>query len=171
MANEPQVFVFAYGSNLCTQRMRSRVSTATPLTIGCVRQRKFVFRKRSVDGSAKADAAFTSSSDDRVWGVVYQLHLHQKPLLDRHEFLGIGYDEELVDVVHEDGAIRAWMYLARHDAIDATLLPYSWYHDLIIDGACQHRLPEPYVDYLRSFNSVVDPDAARHSVNRRLIRA
>ena len=36
--------------------------------------RRFEFHKRSHDGSAKADAAFTASSNDRVWGVVYQLH-------------------------------------------------------------------------------------------------
>ena len=90
-------------------------------------------------------------------------------MLDQHEFLGVGYDEELVEVVHEDGVVRAWMYVARDNAIDATLLPYCWYHDLIIDGACRHRLPETYVEFLRSFDSVVDPDAARNSVNRRLL--
>ena len=171
MANEPKVFVFAYGSNMCLQRMRSRVSTAIPVTIGYVRERKFVLRKRSVDGSAKADAAFTASPHDRVWGVVYQLLSQEKPLLDQHEFLGVGYDEEMVEVVHEDGLIGAWMYMARPNEIDASLLPYSWYHDLIIDGACRHRLPDPYVEFLRSFHSVVDPNAERHSANRQLLRA
>ena len=170
MANEAKVSVFAYGSNMCTQRMHSRASTATPVTIGYVSQRKLVFHKRSDDGSAKADAAFTASSNDRVWGVVYQLHQHQKTVLDQHEFLGIGYDEEVVEVIHEDGVIRAWMYVAGHNATDASLLPYSWYHDIIIHGACQHRLPEQYVDHLRSFDSFLDPDAERHAVNRRLIR-
>lgn len=82
MATEPTVLVFAYGSNLCTQRMRSRVSTAMPVTIDYVRQRRFLLHKRSIDGSAKADAASTASPDDLVWGVVYQLHRFQKPLLD-----------------------------------------------------------------------------------------
>ena len=122
MANEPKILAFAYGSNMCTQRMHSRVSSAMPVTIGYVRERRFVFHKRSVDGSAKADAAFTASPDDRVWGVVYQLDVYQKLLLDQHEFLGIGYDEEVVEVVHEGGLLRAWMYVARRDAIDASLL-------------------------------------------------
>ena len=71
MANESTVSVFAYGSNLSPQRMHSRVSTARPVTIGYVRQRRFELHKRSVDGSAKADAVFTASPDDRVWGVFY----------------------------------------------------------------------------------------------------
>jgi len=149
--------------------MRSRVPTATPVTIGYVGQRKLVFHKRSNDGSGKADAAFTPCPTDRVWGVVYRLHEEQKPVLDQHEFLGIGYDEEEVNVVHENDSLRAWMYVARRDAIDPSLLPYSWYLDYIVHGACQHRLPESYIDYLTSFESLVDPDSARYARNRRLI--
>jgi gamma-glutamylcyclotransferase len=169
MANDLKMLVFAYGSNMCTQRMRSRVSTARPVQIGYVSQRKLEFRKRSVDGSAKADAASTASPNDRVWGVVYELHQHQKPVLDQHEFLGVGYDEEVVDVVHENGMVRAWIYVARRSAIDPSLLPYSWYHDFMIHGACQHRLPDHYVDHLRTFDSLLDPNAERHSENQRII--
>ena len=171
MKNVSSVFVFAYGSNMCTRRMRSRVPTATPVTIGYVGQRKLMFHKRSDDGSGKADAALTACPSDRVWGVVYRLHPANKPVLDEHEFLGIGYDEQKIDVVHESGSLRAWMYVARREAIDSLLLPYSWYHDFTVHGACQHRLPESYVEYLRSFESLVDPDSERHAANRRLIGA
>ena len=167
---EPDVLVFAYGSNMYSPRMRSRVSTATLETVGYVRQRKLVFHKRSDDGSAKADAPLTDSPTDRVWGVVYRLPSHKKPLLDQHEFLGVGYDEEMVDVGHENGVVRAWMYVARPDAINASLLPYSWYHDFVILGAREHRLPERYIDYVRTFNTLDDPDAVRHSANRRLVQ-
>jgi gamma-glutamylcyclotransferase len=169
MTNEPHVLVFAYGSNLCTQRMRSRVSTSVPVAVGYVRQRRFIFHKKSIDGSAKADAALAAASDERVWGVVYRLQRQQKRVLDNYEFLGSGYDEERVDVIHETGIVRAWMYVARRNAIDSTLLPYSWYHDLIVAGAVQHRLPSHYVQYLQSFEAVVDPDDRRHSANTRLI--
>jgi gamma-glutamylcyclotransferase (GGCT)/AIG2-like uncharacterized protein YtfP len=171
MANQPLVLVLAYGSNMCTERMRSRVSTAKPVTTGYVSQRKLMFHKRSEDGSAKADAAFTASPNDRVWGVVYQLEQHQKRLLDHHEFLGIGYDEESVVVLNKNGTLRAWMYVARRDAIDVSLLPYSWYHDFVIHGARQHQIPKQYVDNLRSFDSIVDSDVARHWENRQLLRA
>ena len=169
MANESSVLVFAYGSNLHIQRMRSRVSTAVPVSVGYVLQRRFTFHKKSIDGSAKADAAAAESSDEQVWGVVYRLQRQQKKLLDNYESLGRGYDEEQVDVVHETGTIGAWMYVARRDAIDSTLLPYTWYHDLIVAGAIQHRLPSHYVQHLQSFESIIDPDAKRHSEHARLI--
>ena len=79
--------------------------TASPVTIGYVEQRQLRFHKRSVDGSAKADAAFTAVPSDRVWGVVYRLSRDEKPELDKHEFLGIGYDQELVAVNIENGSI------------------------------------------------------------------
>lgn len=169
IASKPEVLVFAYGSNLCTQRIRSRVSTAVPVTVGYVRQRRFVFHKKSIDGSAKADASLAEASDQRVWGAVYRLQRQQKRVLDKYEFLGSGYDEEQVEVIHETGIVRAWMYVARRNAIDSTLLPYSWYRDLIVAGALQHRLPRNYVRHLQSFAAVADPDASRHSANTQII--
>ncbi len=161
--------VFAYGSNMCTQRIRSRVPSATPVANGYLGEHAFVFHKRSIDGSAKADAAFTGCPTDRVWGVVYRLHQEDKPILDGYEFLGVGYDEQQVDVVVESRTIRAWIYVARQEVTDPSMLPYSWYHDFVIRGAQQHRLPQKYIDYLRSCKSVIDPDPARHERNRRLI--
>ena len=60
MDSESPVYVFAYGSNLHERRMRLRVSTALPVTIGYVENRQLKFRKRSKDGSAKADAAYSA---------------------------------------------------------------------------------------------------------------
>ena len=137
---------------MCSPRMRARVPTAAAVIVGYVRQRKLAFHKRSDDGSAKANAFYTSFPDDRVWGVVYRMCPHEKPLLDQCEFLGIGYDQEMVDVVHKSGTAQAWIYVARPEAIDATLFPYAWYHDLIVHGARQHGLPAAYVDHLRRSN-------------------
>ena len=169
MDNVSSVFVFAYGSNMCTQRMWGRVPTAIPATIGFTSQRKLVFHKRSDDGSGKADAAFTAVPTDRLWGVVYRLRREDKSVLDQYEFLGIGYNQEKVNVVLEEGSLEAWIYVARREAIDPSLRPYSWYLDYIIHGACQHRLPDKHIDYLRSFDSLIDLDSARRARNRQLI--
>jgi gamma-glutamylcyclotransferase (GGCT)/AIG2-like uncharacterized protein YtfP len=171
MQHRPEVFVFAYGSNLCMQRMRSRVLSAQAVSIGYVGYRRLVFHKRGVDGSAKANAAYSAVSTDRIWGVVYRLTTADKSILDEYESLGVGYDQEEVDVVHVAGSRPAWMYVARSEAIAHSLLPYSWYHDYIVQGACQHGLPESYIDHLRSFESLVDPDSARHARNRELIES
>ncbi len=169
MTPEPFVHVFAYGSNLHGRRMRFRVSTAIAVAIGFVERRQIRFHKRSNDGSAKADAVVSAVPSDRVWGVVYRLSRDEKPELDRHEFLGVGYDEELVAVNTENGSVEAWMYVARRDAIDDTLRPYSWYRDYVIVGARQHRLPFCYISNLMAVETTVDPDAKRREQNRQRI--
>ncbi len=169
MENGNNLLVFAYGSNLSTQRMRSRVPSARPVSSGYVAHRQLVFHKRSEDGSAKADAKSTAVSTDRVWGVVYRLLSEEKPSLDQHESLGVGYDHEEVNVVLKDGTLKAWMYVARHEAIDPTLLPYSWYLNYVIHGALEHQLPDCHIDYLMDLESLVDPDLIRHAKNRRII--
>ena len=169
MTSEPSIHVFAYGSNLHNRRMLDRVPTACSVAIGYVEQRRLRFHKRSVDGSAKADAAFTGVSGDQVWGAIYRLSPDQKLELDKHEFLGIGYDQEFVEVTTDNGSISAWMYVARRSAIDETLKPYSWYHDYVIAGAQQHRLPFCYINKLMSIETTADSDLKRHDQNRQLI--
>lgn len=169
MTTKPDVHVFAYGSNMCSKRMRDRVPTAMSVAIGYVPQRQFIFHKRGNDGSAKADAVFSGISNDRVWGVVYRICQTEKAILDQYESLGIGYDQQQVNVVTDRGSLQAWMYVARHNAVDPSLLSYSWYHDYIICGACEHQLPDSYVEFLKSFESLADPDSARHARNRRVM--
>ena len=160
------VFVFAYGSNMCLERMRHRVASAEVVTTGFVTGRRLAFHKRSIDGSSKADAPGTRDSTDRVWGVVYSLDPNDKIVLDGHEFLGIGYDQCEVRVRASHRSLCAWMYIAREEAIDASLLPYTWYHNFLIRGADQHQLPGHYIDYLKAFPAQRDPDTARDLRNQ-----
>ena len=98
LSDVPTIDVFAYGSNLHLHRMQGRAPSARPVEIGYVVGRKIDFRKRSLDGSAKADAKLTGNHSDRLWGVIYSVRSRDKRSLDKHEFLGIGYDEVLVEV-------------------------------------------------------------------------
>ncbi len=146
-------------------RMRRRVSSAEAICIGFVSGYKFVFHKRSQDGSAKADALLTKNCQDRVYGVLYQLNAAEKPILDEHEFLGIGYDQIQVEVTCAVGKLDAWMYTARYEWLAPDLLPYSWYQQYVIHGAIEHRLPQCYVHFLRSHKSCLDPDKQRNMDN------
>jgi gamma-glutamylcyclotransferase len=168
-SNQPKVNVFAYGSNMSVFRIRSRVASARVLWTGYVCQRRFAYHKRSIDGSAKANSIFTGHDADRTWGVVYQISLEEKGSLDRYETLGVGYDHEQVDVIVGDAVQTAWIYVARREAIDESLKPYSWYHRFVVHGAREHRLPQSYIDQLKRFESIRDPDTDRHDRNRRLL--
>ena len=55
------------------------------------------------------------------------------------------------------------MYLADPDAIDEALVPYSWYHELVIRGAEQHDLPNDYIAELRAVPFTADPEPNRES--------
>jgi gamma-glutamylcyclotransferase len=162
--------VFAYGSNLHLSRMRERCPSAEPIAIGSVRRRKIAFHKRSVDGSAKADAAFSDDEQDRVWGAVYRINSDDKAVLDRHESLGIGYDLQRVNVESSGNLpIEAWLYVARREVIDGSLFPYSWYVDFVLRGASQHRLPWCYINVQLRVSSIVDPDIGRRQGNRQIL--
>lgn len=161
--------IFAYGSNMSVQRMRDRIPNATVLETGYVRGRRFEFHKRSIDGSAKANAMPTGRDLDRVWGVIYQLSCEERDILDRHEFLGIGYDRTAADVFVAGKAVSAYLYEARSEAIDGSLRPYHWYHRFVLQGAIEHGLPEPYIAYLNRFETMADPDPTRDRRNRELI--
>jgi hypothetical protein len=161
------IHVFAYGSNLCTERIRARVGSAVPVGRGYVSGRRLAFHKRGRDGSAKADAVSTGNGSDCVWGVVFSLHRDEKPALDACE---IGYDEEEVLVSSESGIVRARLYVARSEVIDTSLKPFSWYHGFVLGGAREHRLPRDYVREVESLESIPDPDEVRHARNVRLLR-
>jgi hypothetical protein len=82
------IHYFAYGSNMCTAKLRDRVPSARPLFVAKLQEHILRFQKRSTDGSAKADAEFTGDSNDVVWGVVFEIDSDQKHALDRREGLG-----------------------------------------------------------------------------------
>ena len=157
-----RVHVFAYGSNMSTGRIRRRAETAEVVATGYVTHRMIRFHKRSVDGSGKADAWYTSREDDRVWGVVYSLSAPDKATLDGHE---PGYEQQEVNVFAEDERIEAIAYVAKPESIDSLLLPYCWYHRYVIDGAIEHELPDDYIEDLRGQQFINDPCKKRRGKN------
>jgi hypothetical protein len=163
---DSSIQIFAYGSNMCTERLCARVASAAPLAIGYVTHRRLEFHKRGSDGSAKADAVYTGSKSDCVWGVVFSLRRDEKSVLDECK---IGYREEEVAVIGKNGVLRASVYVARTEMIDASLVPFCWYHRFVVHGAKQHRLPIDYVEYLQGVKTVADDDGERIRRNLLLI--
>src|SRR2546429_187809 len=104
---------FAYGSNMCTGRLRLRVPSANPVLIAKLLNHSLRFHKRSDDRSGKCDACFTGEPADVVWGVIFQMDPADKPHLDAHEGLGHGYVEKLITVADLDrNPHRIFMYTA-----------------------------------------------------------
>jgi len=158
---------FAYGSHMCTKRLRERVPSAKALRIARLEGHSLRFHKRCTDRSGKADAVETDNPADIVWGVVFEIDSCEKPNLDSAEGLGRGYRTRTVRVVDENHIGHyVSLYYADQDSIDANLIPYSWYKRFVLEGARQHGLPADYIALIEAMPSSEDPDKDRDARNR-----
>ncbi|GGO83200.1 hypothetical protein GCM10011348_26390 [Marinobacterium nitratireducens] len=158
---------FAYGSNMALERLRARVPEAEPLSSGILREHSLRFHKIGQDGSAKCDAFATGQPCDRVHGVLYRLERSSRPLLDRVEGLGYGYEIRDVGIELADGrTLAAFIYSAT--LIDPRLHPFDWYLEHVLRGARQAQLPQQYLEALLRQACQPDPDAERAALERAL---
>jgi len=158
------VRVFAYGSNLCIERLRARTPSARVSLVGTLAGHSLRWHKRSHDGSGKCDAFATDSGADVVWGVVYELTREDKVLLDGFEGLGEDYFEKVVNVRSRDGVVLdAIAYSANPALVADGLNPWHWYKGFVTTGASQHGFPLEYRRALEAVASRDDPDSGRHA--------
>jgi len=158
--NEPKkVKVFAYGSNMCSQRMRKRIPSAKSLGRAKLPNKRLVCNKRSDDGSAKANLENTG---ELVWGVLYEMDSAELNTLDNCEK---GYERINIDVQTDAGlSENAFVYVATETAnLTHDHRPYEWYKKYIISGALEHKLPTSYINFLEKIESKPD---LRNSVKR-----
>jgi gamma-glutamylcyclotransferase len=160
---------FAYGSNMLKARILERAPSALVRAIGYIEGYKIRYNKTSKDGSGKCNLVKTDDSNDKVYGVVYDFLDADKPNLDKQEGLGKGYNLEEMRVLTDNGETGAYTYVADEGSVDDSLQPYSWYKDLVVEGAKQHRLPDEYILQLESTEAGSDPDAERDKLNRKLV--
>jgi len=162
---------FAYGSNLHPERLRQRTPSCRALGIARLAGYTLRFHKRGRDGSGKGNAFLTGNPDDEVWGVVYSLAAEEKASLDQAESLGCGYNVVTQSLGLLAGAVHeVFFYVADSAYIDHALWPYTWYKNLVIEGARIHRLPSAYIEHLEQVSAIDDPDATRHAIHRRIVQ-
>jgi gamma-glutamylcyclotransferase (GGCT)/AIG2-like uncharacterized protein YtfP len=137
-------FVFAYGSNLDSERMIGRVPSATVVGVSDLPLHTLRFHKWNEDGTAKADALRTGVQSDRVEGVIYRIATADLPALDRVEGRGNGYERHSMPFTvlggPGSGTYQAWVYIAQTSHIYEELLPAQWYVDHVMRGAREHGL-------------------------------
>ncbi len=154
---------FAYGSNMLTERLKARVSSASNPTLFVLRGYRLRFHKKSRDCSGKCSIVKTASETDVVYGVLFDLADDQEVDLDRAEGRDQGYFRDEIQLSSEDSSARAFVYIAEAEAIDDALVPYRWYYDLVMAGAEQHDLPKDYIAGLRAIPFTEDPKPDRKS--------
>jgi hypothetical protein len=156
----------AYGSNLHLSRMQRRVPSALTRGVVALPGWRLHFHKRGKDGSGKCNVVETGAPGDCVHGVVYRIAAREKPLLDRAEGLGSGYELRRLRVASHG---EAFLYVAAPSHIDECLQPFSWYKAYVVEGARFHGLPDAYLEDLAAAEALADPDAGRQREHLRLL--
>ena len=147
---------------MSSRRLLSRVPSAKIIGTAVLTHHELRFHKISnKDGSAKCDIFKTGEQSNLVIGVVFDIPELEKPLLDKAEGLGNGYEVKDVAVeLHDSIIIDAYTYYATH--IDPALRPFHWYKQHVLSGALEHGLPADYVRAIQAIESIDDPDDMRH---------
>jgi hypothetical protein len=154
------MFYFAYGSNLSTLRLCTRVYSAQLVGKGQLLGHQLLFHKIGRDGSAKCNAYYTGREKDILPGTIYKIDPKHKINLDRAEGLGKGYEIKDVRILMTDGRlIEAFTYFATRIASD--IKPFNWYREHVLAGAREHSFPDHYINKIASVRVEEDSDAQR----------
>ncbi len=163
---------FAYGSNMLLSRIRQRdrAPSARVVTTASLPAYMLMFHKRASDGSAKCDVVPSEGANGAVHGVVFAIPEDERRALHRAEGLGKGYNTMQVSVVGANEILSAFSYAADPGHIAPSLLPYTWYKELVLAGARQHALPANYIGEIEKVAAIADPDRIREMRARDLLR-
>ena len=128
---------FAYGSNLCIRQMNDRCPNNSKIGMGKLKGHRWIITKRGYANVVK-------SSDEDVWGIIYEISMSDEDKLDVYE--GVSrkcYVKENLDILI-DGKIQNCLTYV--DPITEEGVPTSTYANTIDEGLCDSKLPEEYVE-------------------------
>ena len=160
---------FAYGSNMLKERLTARCAGARFVCAAQAAHFQLNFFKRSTDGSGKASIARTSDTKATVYGALFEIPLGERGKLDAAEGPDYDRDDAFVVIRNDSGeATNASVYIAKSTALDKKLRPYSWYRDLILEGAKQQHLNKNYMESLANIEVWADPVPTRKTYQQAL---
>ena len=158
---------YAYGSNLWQPRLECRLGSVRAVGIGRLTGYALRWHKRSKkDGSGKCDVVPYANSE--VIGVVYKIDDAKMQILDQFEGAGVGYRRTTVHLDLNGTPTDAVTYQAT--AVQEGILPYEWYHKLVIAGARYHALPSAYIENLAKQPTQTDRDTLRSATELAQLR-
>lgn len=164
------MYYFGYGSNMLTQRIQARVPSAKLAHTAILDGYTLQFHKRSRDGSGKCNIVSSPARNARIHGVVFDVSSADLEALDEAEKRGRGYRRRDVVVQGPERPIEAFAYVAQPAYVDNALLPYDWYHALVLAGAREHGLPSEYISQIEDIRSYPDPNEDRRRRHQALLQ-
>ena len=118
---------------------------------------ELAFSKRSVDTSGKAAPKEILGSS--ICGVLFEIEANERTKLDGVEGSDYFAKETVVQICSSGKRVSAITYLAKEQV--KGLIPYDWYHALVLAGAIEHNLTKDYQKFIGSFETCVDPELDR----------
>ena len=141
MSNPSKIMYFAYGSNMCIRQMNERCPDNSKIGIGQLSGYRWII-------STRGYANVVKSSNDDVWGVIYEISIQDEAKLDGYEGVSTKcYLKENLDILIDRRIKNCLTYV---DPITEIGIPSYTYSNTINEGILDSKLPEEYVEkYLR----------------------
>ncbi len=146
---------FAYGSNMSTRRLtdEDRAPSAKVIGTGVLNNYCLTFHKRGDNCSGKCTIEYSKSS--KVYGVLFKIKKSEECELDIAEGFPKGHYAKLfvpIEMCDSKFGKRKWAqtYIAAPNYICRTEKPKKKYKKHVLNGACEHNLPQSYIDCLKS---------------------
>ncbi len=140
----PDLWYFAYGSNLSIERMERRTGQTHERRLAFLDGYRFAFNQRGKDGHTHAN--IVPSAGSRVWGAIYRCDADALARLDHFEGVADGqYERRTVQVMSDKRTESAVAYIAGVACTGPDGQPTMEYLAHILVGAKEHGLPEEYV--------------------------
>jgi len=155
---------FAYGSNLLPSEIQKKTVNVHERGNAFISGYRLAFSKHSEKWRGDAASIIrTYKKDDQVWGAVYGVDFEgRKTLMESED----GYREQMVNALlqNTDGSpgplVRAFTFSGKTTCHRVGCAPSLEYVDVILRGAKQKKLPERYVQVLRS---LAEATGVRHA--------
>ncbi len=140
---------FAYGSNMSQERLENRIDIIEKSPDYFILEKYVLkFNKIGKDGSGKCNICYTGNSDDKVYGVLYEISCSNIEKLDNYENVPDHYKRECIEIKNEHGTTHdAVTYVAKENHISKEELnPSLQYKKYVLDGATESELPPKYIE-------------------------
>jgi gamma-glutamylcyclotransferase (GGCT)/AIG2-like uncharacterized protein YtfP len=133
-----RAFYFAYGSNMKTERLKERIGNVHNAFRGELRDFEFLYNKKSVDGSSKAN--IRPGVGQTVHGVCFEI---DEASFEDLKTCEKGYDLNEVPIFTPDGnLIISRTFISESLSAEP---PTKEYVGLVIEGAKKYGLPDDYI--------------------------
>lgn len=134
-------YYFAYGSNLSKKRLLERIGKFHTASVAILKGYKFIYNKKSIDGTAKANLIKEPNSE--VYGICYEIDYNDFDKLDKYEQ---GYNritKLTVSLLDTDTEAETVSYISQ----SITEQPvFEDYRQIIIQSAKEWGINQNYIN-------------------------